>query len=104
MFLSACANVYLKPSPPPTDLSEAEAGLERALHQIASELKNRPNPAFSMVSLGLQTTQVRQEDPVALQNWAVTMRRVLWTAGPPANFLNHEIEAGRSRRFEIRHG
>lgn len=81
---------YLKPSPPPTDLSGAEAGLERALHQIESDLKNRPNPAFSMVSLGLQATKYGKkivwhfktggyDAPGTMDGWAA------------ANFLNQEL-------------
>ena len=82
---------YLKPSPPPTDLSEAEVGLERALHQIESALKNHPNPAFSLVSLGLQTTQYGKkivwrfktggfDAPGTMDDWAA------------ANFLNQKLK------------
>jgi len=82
---------YLKPSPPPTDLSKAEAGLDRALRQIENELKNRPNPAFSMVSLGLEATKYGKkiqwrfktggyDAPGTMDGWAA------------ANFLNERLK------------
>jgi len=82
---------YLKPSPPAKeDLSEAEEQLDQSLHQIESALKNRPNPAFSLVSLGLQTTKYGKkivwsfktggyDAPGNMDNWAA------------ANFLNQEL-------------
>ena len=88
--LAGLRELYLKPSPPPTDLSDAEAGLERALQKIESDLKNRPNPAFSLVSLGLQATKYGKkivwrfktggyDAPGTMDDWAAR------------NFLNHEL-------------
>jgi tetratricopeptide (TPR) repeat protein len=82
---------YLTPTPPTKeDLPEPEEKLYRALRKIESQLKDRPNPAFSMVSLSLEATplgkkivwcyRTRYEEPCAMDAVAA------------ASFLNQELK------------
>jgi WD40 repeat protein len=90
--LTGLCDRYLKPSPAAREnLPEPEEMLNLLLRQIESQLKNRPNPEFSMVNLGLQRTplgrkivwcyRTRYDEPCAMDAFAA------------ANFLNHELKA-----------
>jgi tetratricopeptide (TPR) repeat protein len=90
--LTSLRDQYLKPSPPPKeDLSEREEKLDQLLREIENQLKSRPDPAFSMVTLRLQTTAIGRkivwcystghDEPGVMDSFAA------------ANFLNQELKA-----------